>query len=313
MPGPTILDTMNDERLFGRWFRGDSWAAWKAFLSLLFALPRTDAMTATCMAATGRTTLPTTPIKQAWVCVGRRGGKSIIAALVAVYLAFFRDYTPYLAPGEIATIMVVAADRAQARVVLRFILGFIRAVPMLSAKLVHATRESIELTTPVVISINTASYKSVRGYTLAAVINDEICFWPTDEYAAEPDREILAAQLPALVTIPGSLMCNISSPYSRGSAMYRAYETHYGKDVSDVLFWKAPSRSVDDAPVQMNRSIDVKVVERAYEEDPAVAAAEWGAEFRSDVESLFNLEMLDRVTDYDRPEILPPCFTEEAA
>ena len=311
MHGPTILDTINDDRLFAKWFRGDSWAAWRAFLSLLFALPRTDAMDAACRAATGRTTLPAAPVTQAWVCVGRRGGKSIIAALVAVYLAFFRDYQPYLAPGEVATVMVVAADRAQARVVMRFVRGFIRAVPMLARLVVRETRESIELANRVVIEVHTASFRSVRGYTLAAVINDELCFWPTDENAAEPDKEILAAQRPALTTIPGALMLNISSPYARRGTMYAAFEAHYGKDESDVLFWRAPSRALPshDAVVEMNSSIDVHLVEQAYADDVAAAASEWGANFRSDVEALFTLEMLDRVTDYDRPEVLP--YAEE--
>jgi hypothetical protein len=33
------------------------------------------------------------------VIVGRRGGKSLIAALVAVFLACFKDYSAVLAPG----------------------------------------------------------------------------------------------------------------------------------------------------------------------------------------------------------------------
>jgi hypothetical protein len=167
----------------------------------------------------------------------------------------------------------------------------------------------------VVIEIHTASFRSVRGYTLAAVINDELCFWPTDENAAEPDREIIAAQRPALTTIPGALMLNISSPYARRGAMFAAYEQHYGKDSSDVLFWKAPSRALPEheALTEMNPDVDVRIVAAAYADDPIAAAAEWGANFRSDVEAMFSLEMVDRVTDYDRPEILPPSFEEELA
>jgi hypothetical protein len=41
--------------------------------------------------------------------VGRRGGKSRISALVALYLACFRDYEPHLAPGEVGTLAVIAA------------------------------------------------------------------------------------------------------------------------------------------------------------------------------------------------------------
>jgi hypothetical protein len=63
----------------------------------------------------------------------------------------------------------------------------------------------------------------------------------------------------------------------------------------------------------MNPSLDLRIVQQAYDDDAIAAASEWGAEFRSDVEQLFTLEMLDRVTDYDRPEILPYTETEEMA
>lgn len=36
-----------------------------------------------------------------WLTVGRRGGKSQIAALVAVYEAAFKDYSNRLSPGEV--------------------------------------------------------------------------------------------------------------------------------------------------------------------------------------------------------------------
>ena len=63
-----------------------------------------DAALATYRACTARSSAPTAPFTEAALCVGRRGGKSRILALIAVYLATFRDYRPHLAPGECATI-----------------------------------------------------------------------------------------------------------------------------------------------------------------------------------------------------------------
>jgi hypothetical protein len=68
-----------------------------------------------------------------------RSGKSFTAALVAVFLACFRDYRPHLAPGERAHILVIAADRSQAQVILRYIKGFLSSNPMLS-KMVEAEK-----------------------------------------------------------------------------------------------------------------------------------------------------------------------------
>ena len=47
---------------------------------------------------------PTTQAKEAWLIIGRRGGKSFMMALIAVFLACFRDYRPHLAPGERALV-----------------------------------------------------------------------------------------------------------------------------------------------------------------------------------------------------------------
>jgi len=56
-------------------------------------------------------------------------------------LACFKDWRPYLGPGEVGTIMIIAKDRAQARIK-RFISGMLREVPMLSRVLEEETAES---------------------------------------------------------------------------------------------------------------------------------------------------------------------------
>ena len=73
--------------------------------------------------------------------VGRRGGKSLILALIAVFLACFIDWLPYLAPGERGTVMVIAADRRQARVIYRYAVALLREVPMLKALMVARPRK----------------------------------------------------------------------------------------------------------------------------------------------------------------------------
>jgi len=139
----TILDAMNDPRIFGKWFNAPSWNAWRAFLAALFALPMTDAQLALYRHHTGRQTPPVVPFREAWLCCGRRSGKSIIAALISVYLSIFRDWRPYLGPGEIATAMVVSPDRKQSRIIRRFQAGFCRAIPAIAPLIVAETKDSL--------------------------------------------------------------------------------------------------------------------------------------------------------------------------
>jgi hypothetical protein len=285
-PTITILDAMDDPKLFGPWFRGPSWDAWRAFLAALFALPMTDALFEIYRECTNRTAIPSEPFREVRLLCGRRAGKSLIAALIAVFLAFFRDYTPYLAPGEVATMMVIAADRRQARVIMRYVRAFTKGVPMLASLVIRETRESLELSNRVVIEVHTASFRTIRGYSCGCCCNDEECFWPASEMSAEPADEILAAERPSLATIPSSLLLSLSSPYARRGPMYESYRDSFGKDDSPVLFWKAPS-------LRMNPALDRKVIDEAYGRDPIAAAAEWGADFRSDIERFVSRETVD--------------------
>src|SRR5207249_3154015 len=158
----TIIATMTDLALFGAAFpQTESWAAWRAFLAACFGLPMTDEEAALYRQHTGRQSASTAAAREAWLVVGRRGGKSRIAALVAVYLACFRSYADVLAPGERGTLPLIAADRRQARTVMRYIVGLIEGCPMLARMVANRTTDSIELTNGVSIEVHTASFRSI--------------------------------------------------------------------------------------------------------------------------------------------------------
>lgn len=89
----TILEALDDPRLFGSAFAAPTWGAWRAFLAILFGLQLDPAALEVYRRHTGRDVPPTAPASEAFAIVGRRGGKSRVAALVAVWLACFRDYS----------------------------------------------------------------------------------------------------------------------------------------------------------------------------------------------------------------------------
>jgi hypothetical protein len=270
-----ILTALDDPALFAPHFRGDTWQPWRAFLAALFALPMDDTTLALYRAHTGRTAPPAQPFKEAGLVIGRRGGKSRVLALIATYLATFRDYAPHLAPGELATIAVIAADRKQARSIFRFVSGMLKAVDMLAGMVADENSETIALTNRVQIEIVTASFRVTRGYSYAAVLADEIAFWRSED-SANPDQEIITALRPGMATIPGSILLLASSPYRKRGVLWSTYSRHYGRDDARVLVWKATT-------LEMNPSLDPAIVAEAMEDDPDAALAEYGAEFRNDL------------------------------
>src|ERR671917_475947 len=242
---------------------------------------------ATYQACTGRTEAPTQPFTEGWLICGRRAGKSFVLALIAVFLACFKSYTEFLGPGERATVMVIATDRRQARVIFRYVRGMISETPLLADLIERETADTLELSNGVSIEVGTASYRSTRGYTLAAVLCDEIAFWPTDD-SAEPDYAILDALRPGMSTIPGAMLLCASSPYARRGALWDAFRRWHGKDDSGLLVWKAATRT-------MNPTVPQGVIDRAMERDQASAAAEYGAEFRSDIEGFVSRDAVEAV------------------
>jgi hypothetical protein len=306
LTGCTIVDAMQDPELFGEQFAGESWAAWRAFLAALFGLPLIDSQLATYQTHTGRKAAPAHPVREAWLIVGRRGGKSRIAALVAVFFACFRRYVGILAPGEIGVVMVLAADRKQARVVFRYVSGLLRSVPALAALVEIERRESIDLKNGISIEVHSASYRAVRGYTTVAVIADEVAFWQSDESGANPDREVIDALRPGLATVPGALLLGISTPYARRGEVWKAFERYHGRDDAPALVWVADTQS-------MNPAVDEAVIAAAYQDDPVAAAAEYGGSFRRDVEAFLAPEALEAVTMLGRLELPPASGTPYVA
>jgi hypothetical protein len=294
----SLVGALDHELLFKPFFKGVSWDRWRVFLKALFAVPMTDAEHSLYVHHTGRPTPPEQPFREACLVVGRRGGKSRVLGLIAVYLAAFFEYEPYLAPGEIATVAVIAADRKQARVIFYFVIGLLRGVPALNAMIVDATREQIRLNNRVVIEIHTASFRVTRGYTFAAVLCDESAFWKTDEGSANPDIEIIRALRPGLATIPGAMLLIASSPYRKAGVLYSTFRSHFGRDDAPVLVWRGTS-------LEMNPSLDPRIVAEAYATDPAAAAAEFGGEFRDDVGEFVSREVIEACTVRGRVELAP--------
>jgi Phage Terminase len=292
-----IIEAAADPELFKSWFRDPAtWRAWFTFLKAMFGLPMSEDDWALFRQCTGRDDHPTGGFTEAWLVVGRRGGKSIMLALIAVFLACFIDWSTYLNRGERGVVLVVAADKKQARVIFRYVRALLTHTPLLAPLVERETQDTLDLSNGLSIEILAANFRTVRGYSLVAALLDELAFWRSDE-SANPDTEILAATRPAMASIPGSMLLCASSPYARRGALWNAYRRHFGKP-SSALVWKADTRT-------MNPTISQDIIDEAIEADPANAAAEFGAEFRSDVQSYISREVVEAAVVPGRFE-LPP-------
>ena len=197
----TIIEAIHDPNLFRPFFKDmASWQTWLVILKCIFGLSVTHEEQALFHTLTRREHPPHRQVDECWLIIGRRGGKSFIVSLIAVYLACFRDYRDCLGPGERGVIMIIATDRKQSRVIMRYVTALLQGIPMLAELVEHSDTESLDLTNGISIEITTASYRTIRGYTVLAALCDEIAFWRSEE-SANPAEEILAALRPAMANV----------------------------------------------------------------------------------------------------------------
>ena len=289
-PLVTMRTALADPDLFGRMLAGESWAPWRALLIAAMGEELTDDERVIFQSLTGREREPLERADELWVIVGRRGGKTRSAAVVAAYLAALCDHGDKLAPGERAVLPIMSASTWQAQKAFAFLSGIFAEVPALAALVENETADTISLTTRVDIECRPASFRTVRGSTFIAVIADEVAFWRSDETSRNPDAAILAAARPALATTGGPLIV-ISSPYAQAGELWNSFKRDFGPNGDPlVLVARAPSRT-------MNPTLSQKKVDREMERDPASARAEYLAEFRTDVSNFMDAALVESAVD----------------
>ena len=102
--------------------------------------------------------------------------------------------------------------------------------------------------------------------------------------------------------MPGSLLAVVSSPYARRGVLWDAWQRRHGKPDSDVLL-------IQGATLDLNPSFDRRAIARAFDDDPASAAAEYCGQFRSDVDGFIAAEAIAACVvpgRHELPFIAPP-------
>ncbi|MCC5982707.1 MAG: hypothetical protein JJU26_13420 [Oceanicaulis sp.] len=289
----TILDAFDDANLLGGSFPGDTRQAWRAVLAGAWALPMDRNQQRLFRTLSGGRRRPSKRVSELWCIAGRRSDKTHTAAGMAVYIATIgaeiEGTLARLSPGERGVVSIIACDRSQAKVALAYVRGLLDGSPILASMVEKASTEGVELSNGVSIEVATNSHRAVRGRTMLAAILDECAFY-RDETSATPDVELYRALVPSLATT-GGLLVGISSPYARRGLLYDKWKRHHGKD-GDVLVVQGGTRV-------FNPTVPVKVIRDAERDDPDAAKAEWGGEFRQDVEAFLSREVVEGAV---RPE-----------
>jgi hypothetical protein len=305
----TPAGAIADPNLLAPYFAGDSWDLWRAVLKATYGEPLSSHELALFTEVAERGP-PKRRVRELWAVISRRGGKDSVASACATAAAM-GDYSGLLRPGEKATVMLLACDRQQAKIVFRYIAGYFAEVPLLRPLVAREVDDTIELTNGVEIVVATNNYRAVRGRSVVCCIFDEVAFW-RDEASATPDIATYDAVIPSLATFPNALLIGISSPYRRSGLLFEKWKAHYGKPDDDVLVVRGPSR-------KFNPTLPQSVIDAAIARDPEAASAEWLAEWRTDLADFVSRAVVDACIEpgcHERPYVSAAgpyfCFVDAA-
>ena len=291
----TYAEACRDPNLFGPWFEGESWATWRVVDKAIFGEPLDADELATFAELTGCSQPPLAPAREVWMAFGRRAGKDVKAASLSTYLATIGaelyGTRAKLTRGERGVVQLLAVDRDQADVCMNYVKAFFEQ-PLLKAMLRRPpTASQIELTNNIVIEVTTNDKRRVRGRTCIAVVLDEVAHWRA-EASCDADEDVYELIKPSMATIPNALLIGISSPYARRGLFWNKYREHWGKP-GRTLFMLAPTWVMNPTLPR-----DGEMIEDAYATDPSWADAEFGACWRTDIESFVSREAIEACVDW---------------
>jgi len=209
------------------------------------------------------------------VC-GARGGKSyVLGALYALWRAFVADLRS-LAPGEVASAVIVAPDLRLARQTLRYALGAAKSKPQLAACIVGDNSGGFTVRRPdgrevfVECLPATRGGSALRGRSLVAAVLDESAFFRDESYAVN-DSELFKAVAPRVM--PGGLVVIASTPWAESGLLFDEFQRNHTHPVTAIAV-HAPTLLLRDNAPQI-----AAMVERERERDPDNARREFDAEF----------------------------------
>jgi hypothetical protein len=286
-----IVEAM--EGIFRPWFPPidgvDTWAGWKAILKAADCLPMTASEIEFFKSVTGGRELPTEPVSEIVGACARRTGKDSIASVEGSYSAATFDQQGRLRPGERAVVMCIAPDRDQAKICLNYIRSYFTDIPALRAMVERETQYGFELNNLVDIMVATGNFRAPRGRPIWRAILDEAAFM-SSEATASPDTELYAALRPGMLTLSGSRMTIISSPYRKSGLLWERYKKCFGQNDNKTLVIQASLR-------ELNPTISQEKVDAEIAADPAKAVSEIFGKFRDDISGYVDLALIESAVD----------------
>ena len=299
----SLTTAMTEPQYFGSVFASPSYWTWVTVGKIIDGIPLTEPREiALFELATGRSynRLARRAVRRLILLVGRRGGKDRFQSAVGIWrAALCQNWRKHISAGEGAVVILIGADRAQAKILRRYCGGLLET-PRLAAEVTRQTDALIEFRNGGSLEIVANDADLARGRSAIAIQGTEASHWKVDDNSLSSDEEVVTALLPSMAMCPdvqGGLLVMASSVHRKRGYMFRKFRELHGNDDSDEVCWFAPSQL-------MNPLITQATVDEALASDRVRMSAEFLNQWRDDISDYIPIELLEACTDfgvYERP------------
>ena len=233
--------------------------------------------------------------------LGRRSGKTFMAAIAAVYMCFVQDeyFRRKVRKGEKWYVIAVANDLGQSKIALDNIRQLIINSPF-EQEIIRETSLEIEISNGCVFQAIPASARASRGKAVVSCLFDELAFGLEGD-ANRGAEAMFTALAPSIAQFgkKGKII-ELSSPWITSGLFF----DHFTQAQSGE-FPGMQARQIPTWEINPSLPYDCDFLVSARAKDPESFAVEFGAEFRRNNSTLVAPEVVDAAVNKDRTTLIP--------
>jgi hypothetical protein len=234
-------------------------------------------------------------------CLGRRSGKSTMAAVAAIYMAFCQEdyFKRKVRRGENYYVTTIANDLKQAKIALDFIRQLLINSP-LEQEIVRETAFDITLSNNCVFQAIPASARASRGKAIAMAIFDE-CAFGIEGDANRGTKALFDAISPSIAQFaPYSKILELSSPWIADGAFHDHFIQAKSGEFKGMM-----AKQISTWDINPGLPFNCDFLENARKKDEETFWVEFGGQFRNNNSALVAPEIVDAAVNKDRTTALP--------
>jgi len=206
--------------------------------------------------------------------LGRRSGKTTMAAIVCLHSCLFRaDLDAMVRPGERRYAVAVATNREQARLLVRAARSIVEDSPLLAELVESATEDELTFRNGTALRSFACSARGSRGWPVSAFVMDEAAHFLTETDGYQTADRVWEALVPSTAQFGDAARVIVSStPYGREGLFARLYEQADRGELPDAV-------AHHGSTAEVNPTITTEFLAAEEARDPDAFAQEYEANF----------------------------------